>query len=211
MAHHFIMLRLNPFGRRVERKGWWFGHSVSRLRVCLSAEGAKNVSWPLLSPLRGWGSLTMEFTGKFVNVAHHFIMLRLNPFGLRVEREGWWFGHSMSYFQVCLSEEGAKNVSWPLLSPLRGWGSLTMAFTGKFVDVAHHFIMLRLNPFGLRVEREGWWCGHSMSYFQVCLSEEDAKNVSWPWLSPLLGWNSLTMAFTGKFVYICIYMYIYWK
>ena len=38
------------------------------LRVCLSAEGAKNVSWPLLSPLRGWGSLTMAFTGKFVYI-----------------------------------------------------------------------------------------------------------------------------------------------
>ena len=33
------------------------------LRVCMSAEGAKNVSWPWLSPLRGWGSLAMAFTG----------------------------------------------------------------------------------------------------------------------------------------------------
>ena len=38
------------------------------MRVCLSAEGAKNVSWPLLSPLRGWGSLTMAFTGKLVYI-----------------------------------------------------------------------------------------------------------------------------------------------
>ena len=29
--------------------------------------------------------------------------------------------------------EGAKNVSWSWLSPLRGWVSLTMAFPGKFV------------------------------------------------------------------------------
>ena len=28
-----------------------------------------------------------------------------------------------------------------VLSPLRGWGSLTMAFTGKFVYMAHHFIL----------------------------------------------------------------------
>ena len=55
-----------------------------------------NVSWPWLSPLRGWGSLTMAFTGKFVYMAHQFIMLRLNPFGLRVDREGWWFEHSVS-------------------------------------------------------------------------------------------------------------------
>ena len=38
------------------------------MRVCLSAEGAKNVSWPWLSLLQGWGSLTMAFTGKFVYI-----------------------------------------------------------------------------------------------------------------------------------------------
>ena len=26
-------------------------------------------------------------------MAHHFILLRLNPFDLRVDREGWWFEH----------------------------------------------------------------------------------------------------------------------
>ena len=46
--------------------------------------------------------------------------------------------------------------SWPWLSPLQGWGSLTMAFTGKFIYMAHHFIFLRLNPFDLRIDREGW-------------------------------------------------------
>ena len=25
-----------------------------------------------------------------------------------------------------------------------------------FVDMAHHFILLRFNPFDLRVDREGW-------------------------------------------------------
>ena len=44
---------------------------------------------------------------------------------------------------------------------------------------------------------------------RVCLSPEGAKNVSWPWLSLLRGWGSLTMTSTGKFVYIYIYMYIY--
>ena len=42
------------------------------------------------------GSLTMAFTGKFVYVAHHFIMLQISTFGLRVDREGWWFEHSVS-------------------------------------------------------------------------------------------------------------------
>ena len=27
-------------------------------------------------------------------MAHHFILLRLNPFDLRVDKEGWWFEHS---------------------------------------------------------------------------------------------------------------------
>ena len=29
MAHHFILLQLNLFGLRVDRKEWWFDHSVS--------------------------------------------------------------------------------------------------------------------------------------------------------------------------------------
>ena len=62
---------------------------VSKLRVCLSTEGAKNISWLWLSPLRGWSSLIMALTGKFVYMAHNFILLRLDPFGLRVDREGW--------------------------------------------------------------------------------------------------------------------------
>ena len=58
-----------------------------------------------------------------------------------------------------------------------------------------------------------------VSWLRICLSAEGAKNVFWPWLSPLRGWGSLTMALTGKFVciyiyiyicmYICIYVYIY--
>ena len=70
--------------------------SIFSMRVCLSAESAKNVSWPWLSPLQRWGSLTMAFTGKFVYTAHHSILLRLNPFDLRVDKEGWWFEHSIS-------------------------------------------------------------------------------------------------------------------
>ena len=34
------------------------------------------------------------------------------------------------------------------------------------------------------------------------MSAEGAKNASWPWLSPLRGWDSLTIAFTCKFIYI---------
>ena len=38
----------------------------------------------------------MTFTGKHVDMAYHFILLQLNPFGLTVDREGWWFEHSVS-------------------------------------------------------------------------------------------------------------------
>ena len=124
----------------------------------------------------------MTSFGKFVCMARHFILLPLNPFGLSVDSEKWWFEHSMSYLRVCLSAEGAKNVFWPWLSSYRGWGSLTMTCTGKFVDMAHHLILLRNNPFGLRVDSEGWWFEHCMSELRVCLSAEGAENVSWPWL-----------------------------
>ena len=107
--------------------------------------------------------MTMTSTGRFVYLAQHFILLRLSPFGLRVDRKGWWFEPSMSLFRVSLLAEGDENVSWHWVSPLQGWVSLTMASTGKFVYMAHHFTLLRLNPFGLRVDREGWWSGHSMS------------------------------------------------
>ena len=53
----------------------------------------------------------MTSTGKFKCMAHHFILLPLNPFELRVDREGWWFESSMSYLRVGFSEEGAKTVS----------------------------------------------------------------------------------------------------
>ena len=101
----------------------------------------------------------------------------LNPFDLRVDREGWWFQHSVSCLQACLSAEGAKSVSWPWISLLQGWGSLTMVFTGKFVYMDHHFILLQLNHFDLRVDGERWWFEHSVSWLRVCLSAVDAKNV----------------------------------
>ena len=96
MAHHLILLRLNPFGLSVESEGWWFEHSMSKLRICFSAESARTVSWLWLSPLQGWGSLTMRSIGKFVHMAHNFLLLWLNPFGLRVDSEGWWFERSIS-------------------------------------------------------------------------------------------------------------------
>ena len=45
----------------------------------------------------------MISVGKFVYMAHHFDLLRLNPFGLRFDVEGWWFEHYMSQLLVGLS------------------------------------------------------------------------------------------------------------
>ena len=41
------------------------------------------------------------------------------------------------------------------------WGSLTMAFIGKFVYMAHRSILLRLKPFDVSADREGWWLQQS--------------------------------------------------
>ena len=210
IAHHFISLRLNPFGLRVDRKGCWFEYSMLQFRVGLSAEGAKDVSWFWLSRFRGWGSVNMTSTGKFVCTAHHFILLCLNPFGLKVNRDGSWVYHSMSQLRIFLSAEGAKIISYFWLSPLRRWGSLIMTSIGKCVYMAHHFILLRLNRFALRVDREGWWFEHSMSQLQVRLSADCAKTVSWHWLAPLRGWGSLTMTPTGIFAYMAHHFMLLW-
>ena len=77
---------------------------------------------------------------------------------------------------VFVSSDGAKKVSWPWLSLIQQLGSLAMAFTAKFVSLAHHIIFLRFNPFDIRVDREGWWFEDSMSYLHVCLSADGAKN-----------------------------------
>ena len=40
---------------------------------------------------------------------------------------------------------------------------------------------------------------HSCGFF---LSSEGAKNVAWPWPYLFRGWDSRTISFLGKFVYI---------
>ena len=59
------------------------------LGFCLSAKGAKNVFWPGLSPLQVGDSLTMAFNGKFLYITLNLIMLRRNPFDVRLDRKGW--------------------------------------------------------------------------------------------------------------------------
>ena len=101
----------------------------------------------------------MAFKGKFIYMTHHFILLRLNSFDIRVDREGWQFEHSVSQLRVCFSAEDAKNVLWQWLAMVRRWGSL--AFVGNFVYMVRPFILLRFNPFDLKVDWERWWFEHS--------------------------------------------------
>ena len=104
-----------------------------------------------------------------------------------------------------------SNSDYLIARPPHMKNVISVFFLAYYITIyAHHFILLRLNPFGLRVGREEWWFEHSMSWLRVCLSAESAKNVSWPWLSPLRGWGSLTMTSTGKFVYIYNFLYIYY-
>ena len=105
----------------------------------------------------------MSFTGKFPYMAHQFILLRLNSFGVRLDKVGWWFGHLVSWLQVSLSVEGANNIFWFWLRALQQWGSLKMLFTGKFVHITSHFTLLKFNSFGHRVDRQGSCFEHSVS------------------------------------------------
>ena len=149
MAHQFIMLWLIFM---IGRDSGFITLCHGSTFLCLERV-LKTLSGFQLSPLWEWNSPTMAFTGILVYMAHHFILLPLNPFGHRVHREGLWFDLSLSEMRVCLSREGAKNVSWPCISLLRGWGSLTITLIGKCVRRTHHFILLRLNNFGVRADR----------------------------------------------------------
>ena len=57
------------------------------------------------------------------------------PYG---DWEGAWYENSFSWLRVCLPVEDAKNVSLLWLSPLSGWGRLTITFFLK-----RHFVQSR--------------------------------------------------------------------
>ena len=53
-------------------------------------------------------------------MAHHFILLQLSPFDLRVDREESWFEPLYVIIAGLLASRAYKNISWPWLSPPRG-------------------------------------------------------------------------------------------
>ena len=82
-----------------------------------------------------WHLLVNLYIWLIISSCYHSILLTLGLIG----RDGGLrtLCHSCGW-RVCLSPEGAKNVSWSWLSPLRVWGSLTMTFTGKFIYIYIH-------------------------------------------------------------------------
>ena len=87
-----------------------------------------NLSWPWISPRRGWGSLTMPLTGTFLYIPDHFILLCINPFYLvLIVRDGCLSTHSCRF--AC-----QQRVLKTFPGPLQGWGIQTMTLTGKFLD-----------------------------------------------------------------------------
>lgn len=98
------------------------------------ARGPNNVSWTWISPLSGRSSLIMAY---WVNVniygspfclamAHsHCLMASRKYGGLSTLSNSW----------VIFPAENNKNISWPFLSLLRGWGNMTLVFIDKFASV----------------------------------------------------------------------------
>ena len=94
------------------------------------------------------------------------ILLWLNPFDLSDDREAV-HGKDGGLSTLCHScrfdyqQRVVKTLSNPgCLCPKNEVVRLTTAFTGKFLYIAYHFILLWLSSF---VDRQRWWFEHSMS------------------------------------------------
>ena len=68
-----------------------------------------------------WHSLVNLYIGLTISSCYDYIPLTLGLIG-----EYGGLSTLVSYLRVYLSAEGTKNVCWPWLSPLQGWGILTM-------------------------------------------------------------------------------------
>ena len=90
----------------------------------------------------------MASTGKFGYIAHHFILL--HSISLTLVLIGRNKGLSTLCYSCCFDfSRGCRKYSWPWLSLLRRWGSLTMAFTCKFLYIAYHLIIYGTIPLSL--------------------------------------------------------------
>ena len=148
-----------------------FEHFVWQLRVYFSAVGAKCVSWPWLSLLRGWASMTMAFAGKYVYI-YLTISSCYRSVPLTLVFVGWDVGlSSLCHSCVFACQDMVLKTSLGLgylcsnNAVVRLWH-----LPGKCVCIAHLLILLRVNDFNLSLDREGWWFEHSVSYLRVDLS-----------------------------------------
>ena len=102
LVYFYIWLTISPCYGSIPLALVLIGTDGGLSTLCQSCRfaGQQRVlkTFPLSESLHpnDWGSLTMTTIGKFVYMAQYFILLRLNPFGLRVDRELLWFEHSMS-------------------------------------------------------------------------------------------------------------------
>ena len=130
----------------------------------------------------------------------------------------WWF-------RVCLSVGVAKNVSWLWLSPLRGWGSLTIIFPGKFMFIwltissNYGSILLTL----VVIRRDGGFstlchsCGFAcqervLKTFPGSDYLRSENGVVWLWHFPVNLWKYDSPFYIYIYtynIYICIYIYIW--
>ena len=152
--------------------------------VCLSAEGAKNVSGPWSPPLREWGGRKLRHVWKTYKSS--LINFGLSTLGVYLDEgrahsealtvaqrkahcsQFEHFGDSlrtpvaplMSPSPVCLSAEGAKNVSGPWCPPLWEWGGRKLRHVWKIYKSS--LINFGLSTLGVYLNegRASFWGTH---------------------------------------------------
>ena len=98
---------------------------------------------------------------------------------------------------------------------------MTMAFTAKFVYIAHHFILLQFSRFDLSVVTDGRWFDHSVSlchnskfYYQGTKTFPGHLLISTPIRDSYSVYREIYIYIYILYIYIYICIYIYnqiWK
>ena len=169
---------------------------------------------PWISLLQWWCSLTMAFTSKFLHMAHHFILLQLNPFDLRVHKEGWWFS-TLCYSCGFACQQGlVKTFPGPGYLHSRDgvvwlWHSLVKLYIWLIISSCYGWITLTLGLIG----RDGGLstlchtCGFAcqqrvLKMFPGPGYRCSEDGVVWPW-------HSLVNLYIYIYIYIYMYIHIY--
>ena len=155
MANHFILLQLNAFGLRLDKEEWWFEHSVSQLRLFCQQKFLKmfaGTGYLLLKDAVIWiGHLLVNFyiwltiSSCLSSIPLALGLIKKNG-GLRILCHSRSFDYRQRMVKILfgpgdLLSKDAVVWPWHLLVNLYIW--LT------------YFTLLRLNPFGLKVDWKG--------------------------------------------------------